>query len=485
MLSNPLKNRTDFVFNIAILIFLNLLVKPFWILGIDIAVQNKVGAASYGLYFAICNFTYIFNAVLDMGINNFNNRNIARNPQLLSKHLSGIITLKLLLGIVYFAVVFAVALCIGYDAIHLKLLFWMAINQFLNTFILYLRSNVSGLLYFKTDSVLSVTDKLLMIIFCSILLWTNILPENSFCIEYFIYAQTAAYLLTAIIAFFIVISKTHFKKLRWNPAFFLVILKKSFPFALLYLLMAFYNRIDSVMIERLLPHEVGTTQAGIYASAFRLLDALVMISYLFSVILLPLFSKMLKKQEDIKPLISNAFKLLWVFAISATTILLWYRVPILDFLYKEHVMNSAIVFSVLIPCIIPISLTYIFGTLLTANGNMKLLNISACIGIVANLAINFILIPRMQAHGAAIASLCTQSIMAAIQIVIAFRVLHLPIKSIPIIRSLIFAAILVPSVGYFTHIFNGGLLWALIICTVWALALAIPLKLIPMKMIKN
>ena len=46
----------------------------------------------------------------------------------------------------------------------------------------------------------------------------------------------------------------------------------SFRFALLVLLMSFYNRIDSVMLERLLPKGTGTTQVAIYAKAFRLLD---------------------------------------------------------------------------------------------------------------------------------------------------------------------------------------------------------------------
>ena len=89
--------QKDFIFNIILLIFLNLLIKPFWILGIDVGVQNRVGAESYGLYFAVFNFTFLFNMLLDMGITNFNNRNIARHQQLLQKHLSGIITLKLLL----------------------------------------------------------------------------------------------------------------------------------------------------------------------------------------------------------------------------------------------------------------------------------------------------------------------------------------------------------------------------------------------------
>ena len=48
----------------------NLLVKPFWILGIDVGVQNAVGAEMYGFYFTIFNLSYIFNILLDLGITN-------------------------------------------------------------------------------------------------------------------------------------------------------------------------------------------------------------------------------------------------------------------------------------------------------------------------------------------------------------------------------------------------------------------------------
>ena len=34
--------QKDFVFNLCLLIFLNLLVKPFWMLGVDVGVQNSV-----------------------------------------------------------------------------------------------------------------------------------------------------------------------------------------------------------------------------------------------------------------------------------------------------------------------------------------------------------------------------------------------------------------------------------------------------------
>ena len=97
----------------------------------------------------------------------------------------------------------------------------------------------------------------------------------------------AAYALTALLAFAIIARKAHFRRLRWDRRFFLVILKKSAPFALLVLLMASYNRIDPILLRRL----ASDAEAGIYAGAFRLLDALTMVCYLVSVPLLPVFSK--------------------------------------------------------------------------------------------------------------------------------------------------------------------------------------------------
>lgn len=472
--------QKDFVFNIILLIFLNLLIKPFWILGIDVGVQNQVGAENYGLYFAIFNFTYLFNMLLDMGITNFNNRNIARHQHLLHKHLSSIITLKLVLGAIYLAIVFIVALFIGYRGFQLWLLFWMAINQFLNTFILYLRSNISALMMFKTDSCLSILDRLLMIIFCGLLLWGGIINEP-FRIEWFVYCQTAAYVIAALVALTIVVVKGKVFRLHWNLPFCLMILKKSLPFAILYLLMSFYNRIDSVMIERLLPISIGAEEAGIYASAFRLLDALVMIAYLFSVILLPLFSKMLKNKENIIPIVRSSFALLFVFSITSVVLLEAYRLPVLELLYREHIPESADVFQYLIIGIIPISFTYIFGTMLTANGDLKLLNITAIAGILVNICINLILIPRMHSVGAAIASLSTQSVVSILQTGIAIHKLKIPLRNLPLIPAFIFSILLIICVILLKNHYNGHVLWALLISGCIALALAFATRLLNLK----
>jgi len=421
--------QKKFLKNLAFLIFLNLLVKPFWILGVDREVQNAVGPEEYGFYFTILNFSFLFYILLDLGITNFNNRNIAQNNQLLNKHLAGISTLKILLGFVYGILVFLIGWIIGYDGRQLYLLAWVGFNQFLLSFILYLRSNISGLLLFKTEGVLSVLDRLLMIFICGSLLWIGTFREN-FTIEWFVYAQTISYAITAIIALVAVLYRSGKLRLNWNPAFFLMIIKKSMPFAILALLMSFYSRIDPVLIERILGGPFGNEQSGIYAQAFRLLDAGQNFALLFSVLLLPLFAKMIKENESLIKLLKLSFSII----ISGTLIIaltsLFYGEQIMQLLYTpaegelyasylERILLSAKIFKLLMFSLVFVSSIYIFGTLLTANNSLKYLNLIAIVSLTANILLNFILIPRYFALGSAYASLAAQALSAILQIFIA------------------------------------------------------------------
>lgn len=422
--------QRKFLTNLGLMLLLNLLIKPVWIFAIDRNVQNVVGAVDYGFYFDLLNFSFLFNIFLDLGITNFNNRNIAQNQQLLNKHFSAIVVLKFLLAIVYIFIAFTVAFLMKYKADQMRLLVWLAFNQILTSFILYLRSNVSGLLMFKTDSVLSVLDRILMILFCSILLWGH-LTASKFKIEWFVYSQTAAYGITVLIASLIVIKKASFRKLSVNWPFFLMIIKRSLPFASLVLLMTLYNRLDPVMLGKLLPdkaiasnNEINTAhfQVGIYAKGFRLLDAANMIAYLFSVLLIPVFSRMIKRKESVEKMVKLSFTLLITIAVIVSLGCIFYSNELMKLLYWDDIDRSAQVFKLLMGGFIAVSTTYVFGTLLTANGNLKQLNIISLIGLLINFSMNLILIPHLLAVGSAYASLLTQFFIAIVQVIIVQKI---------------------------------------------------------------
>lgn len=414
-----------FFSNLLIRLFLNLLIKPFFVFAIDLGIQNRVGAEEYGFYFSLFNLTLILNILLDFGITNFNNRNIAQNHQLLNKHFSKISLLRILLGLFYTLIVILTGIISGYSKEQFQMLYFLIFNQFLLQFILYLRSNISGLQLFIIDTVISVLDRSILIVLCGLMLWTDILVKT-FAIEYFVYAQTISYFLTFIISLLIVLVKAGKLKLSFNFSFFLVILKQSLPYALLIFLMFFYNRFDGYIIERLLSN--GKLEAGIYAQAFRILDALAQFSLLFGTLLLPIFAKMIKEKEALDELVGFSFILIAIPALVIIIPSVFYSDDIMQFLYWEHQVKASSIFSILIFCFLPISTTYIFGTLLTANGNLKVLNITALLGVITNVSLNLLLIPILGGKGAAISSLITQTLTAFIQMLIVVKFFKIKIN---------------------------------------------------------
>lgn len=469
--------QKKFLTNLGFLVLVNLLIKPFYILGIDAEVQNAVGAEDYGMYFAIFNFSFLFNIINDLGITNWNNRNIAQHRQLLEKHFPRILGLRMMLLVLYLVVTIAAGLLVGYDSMQVKMLAFLTFNAGLVATIFYLRSNLSGLHLFKQDSIISVLDRSLLIVFCGILLWTNIGGET-FKIEWFVYAQTISYAITVLIALFLVRRNLSSIRLRWDPVFWISIIRQSAPFALLILVMSLYHRMDTVILERMV--DEGDVQSGIYAQGFRFLDALNNFSFLFAVLLFPIFSRQLKEKESVKPLLDMASGLL----LSGVSIIVLtcfaFRFEIIDWRYDDHVVMAGRCFGILILTAICHSTVHIYGTLLTAAGKLKALNMMGAIAVIVALGLHLWAAPRYLALGSAAANLCINSLVAIVHVLIVQRLFGFSIKA-KVLGKLIFLISLMLVAGYYLPMLN--LAWPLLalLMLLFGLTSAMLLRLIDIR----
>lgn len=415
--------QKKFFSNLALMVLLNLLVKPLAIFGIDATVQNRVGAEAYGMYFSLLNFSVIFNILLDFGINNFTTKNIAQSPMVAAKYMGKIITFRFVLFFFYAIVSFTIALALGWNSYELYLLSVLVFSQFLITLIAFVRSYFGGFFLFKTDAFIGVLDRILLIAICGAVLYFPI-TSQPFDIEWFIWIQTICYILTLIVALLLLFMRTGIPRLSYKPAFSYVIIRKSLPYALLILLMMMYSRVDSVMIERM--HVNGKLQAGYYAQGFRLLSAFFMFAMLFSSLLFPMFSRMFKEKIDVLPLMRTSAMVLVGASIYVAVICYFNSSYILGLIYNSDILASDLSFQLLMWSFIGMCSTVIFGTLLTAKGELRFLNISSLIGFVINFGLNYFLIPKYGANGAAFAALITQSLVSISQFVYCLRILHLP-----------------------------------------------------------
>jgi len=401
--------RRKFLVNIIFLLAVSIIVKAFWVLGIDRTVQNVAGETAYGFYFSLFSFSVLFTLLLDMGLSGFNNRAVSADPTRVKLYFGNVLLLRLMLTAAYFLVTLPVAWAMGYSKNQFSLLLVLMLNQVMSSMILWLRSNISGMQYLFLDSVLSVADRLVMIIICSLLLWRGG-ASGPFRIEWFVWAQTAAYFTVMVLSFIIVVRRGGVSKVRPDPGVLKSIIITGLPFALVAFAMTLYWRIDSVMIERLLPD--GAQQAGIYAQAFRLFDAIAMIPVMFGGLLLPIMSKELAAGNNITPLASMAGRMLLApLGVGAVT-LATFPGEILNLLYSSPAQGAVSAFMVLMLALLPVGVVYIFSTMLTAAGRLKLLGAITLGAMMVNIVLNLILIPSFSAAGAACTAFCTQILVA-------------------------------------------------------------------------
>lgn len=475
--------KGSFIANVSFLIFVNLLVKPVWIFGIDLSVQNLVGAERYGIYISLFNAAFILQIILDVGISNFNSRSIAQNKQLLAAYAPSILLLKVLLTVLYIAI----SLLLGYYYLHytlqeLYLLSFLCINQVLLSFITYFRSNLQGLHLFRQDSLLSVLDRCTMILICSFLLFYPATSQQ-FNIYWFVYVQTVGYTVAAIVSVFL--NSRQLKKISftWQPTLLKQLIKQSYPFALVAFFMSIYSRIDIVMLKTMMP-DIGNTEAGIYGAAYRLLDAANMIGALIATLLLPMFAKMIKEQNNINNLCGFSAKTTFVVASTVSILCFTYAEPLMYWLYVDADAYYVQIFQLLIINFTTIAAVYVYGVLLSANNNMLTVNLIAISGAAINITLNIYLIPKHAAWGACMATLITQFYAAIAYWLAAYKLLQLQTNIIAIIKAIVFVALIYAIAQYSVHL---AVVWQLkmLLLGMVGVGLSCLIKLITVRQLKE
>lgn len=408
--------KRAFASNLVLLLGINFLIKPLYIFGIDREVQNAVGPEQYGLFFALLNLTYLFQIVNDFGLQSFNNRELSHKPEKFPAQFSSLLAVKFGLSLAFLLILTGAAALTGYLSRQPEWLLGIAANQVLLSLLLFLRSNLAGLGMYRADSLLSSFDKLVMIFLVGFFLLNN--PE-SISIPLFIVCQTGSYLLAIGAAVAVlwprlreIVFRIRMPMVRW--AF-----RSSAPFALVMFLMYVYTYIDGVMIERL--HSDGAYEAGIYASGYRLLDAIGIIGYLFAGLLLPMLSRQLGSGHSVRPLLDMGAGTLWSVAVGVSIVTFFFSTHLSEWLYLAANNSWGQVLGRLMLSFLPWSLTYIYGTLLTAAGQLAAMNRLFVGCILLNVLANLLVIPKYGAAGAALTTLATQTLAAVGQYILAVR----------------------------------------------------------------
>ena len=392
------------------LILLNLLVKPVWIFFIDRQVQNNAGNETYGSYFALLNLSYVLFFLADAGLSNMLNQRIAHRHEVNVRQL---LRIKLLLLLMFGIACFFVAWLTHVQ--QWELLFYVVMVQALTSLFIFLRSIITAHQYFTLDAFFSVIDKSLMIIFCGALLYTNFFGRLSLLL--FLEIQCCCTAAAVVLATFQIIKKdliTGGQKEAVGRIVQLVL-----PFALIILLMGTHYRLDGFLLERI--HPQGAYEAGVYASAYRLLDAANMAGYLAASFLVPFIARHLHDKQVIGQAVMYLRHGLLALALAVVSFTIIFAPWLQEVLYHTSDARHTLVIRTCLAVLPAYYLVHIYGSVLTATGRFRQFISVLLVSVLINLVLNLVLIPMAGAFGCCLAALASQYFCGIAVFIVATR----------------------------------------------------------------
>jgi len=365
-----------------------------------IAITNYLGPANFGLYSYALSFAGIFTVISTLGIDSILTRELIKDPGKKDTFLGTGFGLKIIGAILSFAILLAAVIFTGQDRFTNLLIFIIAaapIFQSFNVVDFFFQSKVLSkysVIVQSSSFIITSVIKLLLIVFKASLL-------------YFVVFTTAEYIFLA--AGFIIMYKSRGEKItgwKFEKSVAYKILKDSWPLILSGVVITIYMKIDQVMIKQML----GDSEVGYYAAAVRLCEAWYFLPMIITTSLFPAIVNAKKIDENLyQSRLQKLYDLLaWaaIFIALPTTFLSNF---IIEILYKPEFLPAAPVLTIYIWAGVATFLGVASSQYLIAENFTKIAFLRTFIGMIANIILNFILIPIYGITGSAAATLISYS----------------------------------------------------------------------------
>ncbi|OWP64137.1 hypothetical protein CDA63_05250 [Hymenobacter amundsenii] len=385
--------------NIGFVVLLNLLVKPGWVV-LENVVQDRLGHELFGTFTAVLTLATIVAAVSDLGTTQLSTKRLAASASYFTDFFPTLLPLRAGLGVGFLGLTVGLGWLLGYQGYWLLVLALTAAGLLFTQYTQFLRGVLQADQRFNTDAVLSVLERVLLLGLVLALLPLGLTLEG------FVGARVAAGLFTLLLLFGLI--RRFYGRVRLRPRWRQArqVLLESLPLAFITLVYGLNERIDMLMLERL----VSAREASYYAAAYRWVDAVMM--YLWTV--LPLFFARFARATG-RP--GEQQELLWFGQRVVTVPLLLvvafglFRGEVLFFQF-EHSTPAEIArmtqcLQILFLNVLVHAFFAIYSTLLTSTDHEKPVSWLVTGSIALNVGLNFLLMPRYGAlAGAANTLLC-------------------------------------------------------------------------------
>jgi O-antigen/teichoic acid export membrane protein len=398
-----------------------------------IATLKWLTPGPYGTFTTLVNYTAIVSVVLDLGFNVLYVREGARHPTEIQRYLRNVMSLRVLMAVGSF-VILAVALAVaGLSSLLVPGFLLMVLTSYSSL----LRNTLYAVQRLGYEAVAVVLESavLLALVIIGIKIQAGV--------SYFVWAYAAQYAFSCVyFAFVLAWKKIAIVGWRFEPQLLREWFFQGLPFALTFVLTILYFKVDQPILYALRQHE----EAGWYAAAYKPFEALLFIPMTLLSVVFPVLSVYFRERpQELADAVSRFFKALLVVGWPIAVGLFMLAHPLTKtFLYPES--EPALRILALALAIGFVNNAFIGA--LSASDHQLSFTWAAGWSLVANVALNLILIPFFGYRGAAWATVMTEVVLGVAGWVLTARHIgRIPVFLIswrPILAGIIMGAALIP-----------------------------------------
>ena len=286
-------------------------------------------------------------------------------------------------------------------------------------------------------SKLNVAADFTAILLASLLRIALVMTEAP--IDAFIYAALAETLVASVMIVFLYYKYKSRPGLgAWDIRYFRSIFARTLPLAGAGIAVTGYMKVDQIMLGSLLEQD----QLGYYTVALRFTEMLYFIPAAIAVSMTPYLMQGFQKSEiagnDVNQIMHD---LAFVVCLICVVPIVVFAEPLVGFIFGKEYLNSVPILRIYALSSFSVFFGVVSGRWLIARSLEKVILIKTVIGLIMNLILNLLWIPKYGVMGAAYATLVSQTFVNVVYDVLDPRLAELfsaKLKSLNIIRISLF-----------------------------------------------
>jgi O-antigen/teichoic acid export membrane protein len=355
---------------------------------------RHLGVAGFGtLSFSIA-FVSMFSVLSDLGVGNLAIREIARDRSAARDFVRSGVSIRLLASIVVALLIVGAAVLLGYPAATVWVVAICSTTVASGGVVLFYANVLQG---FERNSYTALTRmaQTAVMIAGALLLAKQAPAVSGYAIVLAAASVVAAMTVSVVVWTKFVPLSFDFDFRRWLP-----MLRRALPFSITTILVAFYYWSGSTVLSKI----AGEKAVGEFGAAFRLVVGVGFLGASFTGAVYPVISRVFVSEPLRWPSTAGrALRLILDLAVPQGVLGIALAGPVIGILYGPGYQGAVRVMMALVWWGACATMNSMLSSLLFASDRQRIVTRQAAISVAVSLALNFLLIPRLGALGAAVA----------------------------------------------------------------------------------